>query len=379
MANYALLPQTTELPLLDRELIYVDVGSILYTTVEKHLLSNSLNKNQIKQIKFYTAVNSVGVYPRFQPEDYVYNVFPDNEITSIPNLTNIVHIDFYSLTDQKSLELLEKSKNYKNVYVFWSGGIDSTFILSAILKNWPTQDLDRLIVCCNNDSVEENPEFYKKFIDQKLKQQSMNDIVSGKIKFTNENLYSNSDTIEAVMGYGDIKIFNNMYPDIFNNKFKNHTKEIISYFGNDEFAYYAYQRILKSLRKNSIDAETIFDFLSWIDFNWSIDDNIYRSLHTWGLLEDSVEPRDFMLNNVFDWGRDIRYQTWRISAIGSNLLIDNHISTFKNIFKQYIYDFDKNLEYYLYKTSEPSNPKLKKYHHGRKLLAIDKNWTLYYR
>lgn len=379
MSNYVLLPQTTELPLLDQELIWADVGSILYTSTEKELLANAITMEQAKQVKFYTCVNSVGVYPRFQPEDYVYKVFPDKEITTNIDLTKIIPVDFYSLTDQMSLELLDKSKNYENVYHFWSGGIDSTFILSAILKNWPIHDLDRIIICCNEESVKENPTFYKKFIDQKLKQLSMNDVVSGKIKFTDRNLYSNNDTIEAVMGYGDIAVFDSKYPSIFNKKFKDHTKEIISYFGNDDFAYYAYQRILRSLRKNSIEAETVFDFLSWIDFNWSIDDNIYRSLHSWGLIADHVNPREFMLHNVFDWGRDPRYQIWRIGAIGSNLLIDDKITTFKNIFKKYIYDFDKNLDYYLYKTSEPSSPKLKKYHHGKKLLAIDKNWTLYYR
>ncbi len=380
MANYVLLPQTTtELPLLNQELIWADVGSIIYTTTEKELLVNAITKEQAKQIKFHTCVNSVGVYPRFQPDDYVYKVFPDKEITPIIDPTKIFPIDFYSLTDQISLELLDKSKNYENVCVFWSGGIDSTFGLSAILKNWPIQDLDRLIVCCNDESIKENTEFYRKFIDQKLRQVSMNDFVSGKIKFTDKNLYSNFETIEALMGYTDIAVFDDMYPSIFNKKFKNHTKEILSYFGNDEFAYYTYQRILRSIRKNSIEAETVFDFLSWIDFNWAIDDNIYRSLHEWGLIEDSVDARKFMINNIFDWGRDTRYQIWRIGAIGTNLLIDDKITTFKNIFKKYIYDFDKDLNYYLYKTSEPSTPKLKKYHHGKKLVAIDKDWNLYYR
>lgn len=53
----------------------------------------------------------------------------------------------------------------KKIYVYWSGGIDSTAVLVALLKQGAAQDV---VLVMNDVSISEYPEFYKEHIDGKL-------------------------------------------------------------------------------------------------------------------------------------------------------------------------------------------------------------------
>lgn len=380
MSKYVCLPQTDrELPLVGKELIYADLGTIVYRSLDQSILTQSFSPLDTKRLLFHTRVDSEGVYPRYDPSDYFYKVTPDTEVSTIVIPDQTQNIDFESLTDQRSLELKAKLETHDRVYVFWSGGIDSTFILSAILKNWHSADLEKLTVVCNHYSKEENPVFYEKFIKDKIATVESDLFYSDKLKFNKDNIYVAADTADVIIGYSDIGKFEKMFPGIYNNSYKKHSKEIIEYFGNDDVAYYTYQRIVKSLIKNKVEVESIFDFFWWIDFNWSFDQNIYFFLYTYSLLPEDLHPRDFMTKNLFDWCKDPRYQYWAFSSIGTSLRIKDDIKSYKYIFKKYIYDFDKNYDYFINKTREGSTTKNNSIRHGNKVVAIDKDWTLYYR
>lgn len=57
------------------------------------------------------------------------------------------------------------SSGDKKLAVLWSGGIDSTLVLSELLK---ITTPDKLVVVMNNNSIREYPDFYKKYIENKL-------------------------------------------------------------------------------------------------------------------------------------------------------------------------------------------------------------------
>ncbi len=76
-----------------------------------------------------------------------------SEIMQLPK-----HNDsFAQCADRRAIELLNVPGN---IYVLWSGGIDSTVVLTAILRNWPSEDLKRITVLCNKDSINENRNFF---------------------------------------------------------------------------------------------------------------------------------------------------------------------------------------------------------------------------
>lgn len=380
MSKYVYLPQTDiELPLLDKELIYADISSIVFRSNNGYNIVNNLTAQHNQMLSFYGAVDSEGVYPRYNPTDYPYKVSPDPEISVAVKPDPNFKDDFDTLMYKRSRELASKLTVYDRVYMFWSGGIDSTVILTAILKNWSVEELKQLTVVCNQHSVDEYPNFYQRFVKDKLDTVSSDLFFGDKIKYNHNNIYIASDTGDVVIGYNFIPYFNQKFPGLYNKSYKKHSKELIEYFGKNDIGYYAYQRIRRSLDKNNIEVDTVFDFLWWIDFNWSFDQNLYYFAHMFSLLPEELDTRKFFIDNMFDWFKVPYFQQWAFSTIGTSLRIKDDILSFKYAYKKYIYDFDKDLDYFLYKTRESSIPKNDHVHHGRKVLAIDKDWTLYYR
>jgi len=380
MSKYVYLPQTSKIiPEFKEELVYADMSTIVYKSFDKENIIENLSDNAKKFLKFHSCVDTTGTYSRFNPKDFYYDVNPDTEVTPLIDLNYNFDYDFYDLTDTRSLELIEKSNYYDKIFVFWSGGIDSTLILSAILKNCNRQVIEKLVVALNDNSINEYPDFYYQYIHDKLTTVSIDLFYSDKLKFSNKNLYVAADTADVIIGHSNIVKFDRQYPNILNDSYAKHGQKIIEYFGSNRYAYYSYQRVLRSIRQSKLDIRTVFDFLAWIEFAWSFDHNCYFYLWNYSLLPEHIDTKDFLTNNIFDWFKDIRYQYWSVSAINSDLRIRNDIKTYKYIYKKYIFDFNHDNDYFTNKIKEASTPKNMYLHHGKKLVAIDKNWTIYYR
>jgi hypothetical protein len=68
-----------------------------------------------------------------------------------------------NLLDRRANELLSRNQR---IAVMWSGGIDSTCVLSSFIKN--TQHMDQLVIYHTDRCIGENPVFYKNFIQDKI-------------------------------------------------------------------------------------------------------------------------------------------------------------------------------------------------------------------
>lgn len=380
MAKYVYLDQTIDsLPLIDKELIYADVDTIMYTTAHTELILKNLDNKSRSQAQFFISTDEKGCYPRFNVDDWMYNISPDPYITPVVDLKHVSNLDFNLITDTQSFRLRLLLEYYKNVYVFWSGGIDSTLVLAAILKHWTKDELEQLIIICNEKSIAENPLFYNKYIYNKLKTVSTDQFYKNETKFEQHSLYVSSEVADALIAYSEIKEFDQAYPGLYKQSYKKHSKEIIQYWGDDRFARDSYSILIKSLDKNNIQVDTVYDLLWWINFNWGFDLEVYYMLWQYSLLPEGFPAQQFLTRNVFDWYKIKEYQQWSISAIGTQQKIRDTITTNKYAYKKYIYDFDKNLDYFLYKEKEPSTPRNKHLHHGKKVVAVDVDWNIYYR
>ena len=89
-----------------------------------------------------------------------------NQLFAAPTVMD-VRDSLSDLLDRRACEILSVSatKNRK-IAIMWSGGIDSTCILASFIKN--TNNLDQLVVYCNDASIKENPEFYKNHVFGKM-------------------------------------------------------------------------------------------------------------------------------------------------------------------------------------------------------------------
>ena len=98
--------------------------------------------------------------------DRTGNITVPFRTSSIPNmdLPKFVKMtDSYSdVCDARAIELMEfATKRSKKIAVMYGGGIDSTIILVAFLRNFKPEFLRKnLIVLMNGDSIDENNNFY---------------------------------------------------------------------------------------------------------------------------------------------------------------------------------------------------------------------------
>lgn len=383
--KFVYLEQTTDqLPLMATDFYYINPLMILHTSQHREEILNNLDQKLKSELLF--GLHFLGpVYPRFNREDYFYKVSRSPVYHFLPNLQVKRSLSFSDITDYRSLELERLSANYKNVYLFWSGGIDSTVILSAILKNWKKDALEKLIVICNEHSIDENPVMYKNYIRDRLNVVSTDRFFSGEINFSHDNLYVDgnaADTLSATIMFYE---FDKRYPDCYNKPWKKNIDILIKFFSEyEDFNYgqYMYKKVVRSLTDNNLEVETVFDFLWWMGFNWIHDRNLYCVLWQYTpcfFADPSLNIKKFLEENMFQWFNADDYQDWRVSSIGTSELIGSNISEHKVAFKKYIFDFNKDTDYLLYKDKIASTPKNDTKSSHIILCGIDTDYNYYYR
>jgi hypothetical protein len=135
-------------------------------------------------LKFPVRTKSLFPLPRMRPFPHTYEEVCNARAVDL--LTRADHLD-------------------TSLYAFWSGGIDSTCVLVSLLKNADAADRERIVVLMSEESIAENPGFYRDHIRGKLKRKSAslfpyilgskNLIVNGE---HNDQLFG-SDIIEDVV------------------------------------------------------------------------------------------------------------------------------------------------------------------------------------
>ena len=118
---------------------------------------------------------------------------PGNPLFAAPPV-RAVNDSLSDLLDRRAVELLSMPSR---IAVMWSGGIDSTCVLTSLIKN--TSQSDQLVVYLNNNSINENPEFYKNFILDKIECRDTNSLDIGD-EFLNSHILLHGDPGDCIYG-----------------------------------------------------------------------------------------------------------------------------------------------------------------------------------
>ena len=86
----------------------------------------------------------------------------------MPRYNASAETDFDRITDARC-QWLRKHRWDRPWLLEWSGGLDSTLMICAVLKNLETQDLDNITVGMTRASLYENSQFYHDVIEHKFK------------------------------------------------------------------------------------------------------------------------------------------------------------------------------------------------------------------
>jgi hypothetical protein len=300
---------------------------------------------------------------------------PSNPLYRMPEL-KFINDSLSDLMDQRAVELYNEAKrSNKKIAVMWSGGIDSTSVLVALLKNIPTHEHGMIEVVCNSHSIFENPQFFIKYIAGKLKtQSSMLILVTN--SFLDNYILIHGDPADCLFGPSisrmQYAIRNNLHhtpwqknmdiikqplinilshKENFNriaipNEYRN--KEDINEFSKNCVEWFC-EKVSKNIIENKQEKylTTITDWYWWTYFNFKWEFSCQRPF----LYNNSGESISFEKQQ--EWAKNTffntdKFQQWSYSNL-KTLIPKSDMTQHKILIKKYIYEYSKIKEYYLYK------------------------------
>lgn len=253
---------------------------------------------------------------------------------------------FEEIVDERAIELMEKAKaSNKKLAVMYSGGIDSTVILCALLKNCSEQDIkNNVVVLLSDHSIQENPNFYNNYVIKKF------DCVSS-FRFP---YYLGNDAVIMVSGENADQLFGSQVTvkftayrsyDFLFTSIDEASDEIITWMqgrldnGYKSFAPKYFEMFKKLCDAAPIKIDTLYKFLWWINFT-----NKWQSVYV-RILPYSKNRSNIKLEEnytTFFWPE--QFQLWAMN--NTDKLVKDNEDTVKYIAKDYILKFNGDQSYY---------------------------------
>lgn len=304
------------------------------------------------------------------------------DVYKLPTYDATFAKSFAEVTDNRAREIkqLINEKNQKFA-IMYSGGIDSTLALSALIKNLTVEELKNVVVCANSQSIVENPTFWSKFIWNKFKiinstVTKYDDLIeAGYRPITADegdclfgmlfglDLYQHYDHYCSMVSESSRADLQNLKKD-FNTAHYSKFKDIIlKHFEihqvkrggihdfhvdtNPNFAELWYQKIVKNIETSLTPVHTLHDFFWWQIFNLKY---VNCAMRCAIYLNDRIDVKTVVNDWAINWFNSSDYQHWSMTNNNNGEKIQTiGAATYKMASRNYIYELDKNDWYYYFK------------------------------
>lgn len=265
-------------------------------------------------------------------------------------------------------------------YFAWSGGIDSTCALVALLKTGNQNFLNRLIIMCNQHSVMENSYFYHQYIKGKFPIVDIDHNIATEYTY-DKIVFLDGHVGDHIFG-GSNKILAKMLAkkeiDRLSLKWRNTDiyklcHEI--YPGSPKDIDVLTELTIDSIKHSPVDIVTVHDFIWWARFDMHVQDVLMMHVIP-KVAHLTPQQSQVFYNNSVRIFAEPEMQVWSMISLEqrqSQLLLDPKYSP-----KKYIYDFDKNDLYFAHKTKQTSSVKSSEDARWATLVAIDSSWNKYH-
>lgn len=295
----------------------------LYTRVFRQIMNFTWMSDRSESI--------VTPFQQFIPDEYK---IPENK--PVGNLEEVCI--------ERCVELASRNKP---IFLQWSGGIDSTLMLTFFLKSGV--DKNQITICMNPDSIKENPNFFY-------------DHIFGKFKLiaTEKHVSSKNDGVTVQAEHADQiisgMILSKIDPELANQKATpQNLLRVCEQLGFGEreaecFIFVMMQTALKSPRP----IDTVSDFSWWFNFNFR-----------WLNAKEKYRSRIGFENEYETFYSSENIQRWSIQ----------NPSPQKDLFKEIIFDYTKDEAYFQEKRKWNSMGKL---FFTRKPSLVEKDLTCHY-
>jgi hypothetical protein len=246
------------------------------------------------------------------------------------------YLSFEEQIEQHALELKTKTDN-KNVYLMYSGGIDSTSALVSMINTWG-DDLERLHILMSYRSISDFPEMWS-VINKKFKGRIINSI-DRMDKYYNNGYIITGEHGDQIFGSDQILKANTFFgKECINGKWEKYVFEFykrqftsLKYRENDCANIEQYIDIIKYTSLYApFKIKTLFDWVWWVNFTnkWQLVK--YRSL----LTEDAFNLNDKFVK-IINFYNSPSWQRWSLD--NHDKKIKDDILTYKYSAKEYIVD-----------------------------------------
>jgi hypothetical protein len=308
-----------------------------------------LYKNKITGVRYAPA-------PRMGNGPNPWNI-KINYLPSMPAVDQCSSSTFEETTDNRAQQVATAVETTDFPIVFyWSGGIDSTVMLSAAIKNFDRSLKERIVVKMTEASYYENPRFFDEFI-------------KNKIKYTTDSIAYEQSHI--VHGYGADSVWSDINSVVLNQHspgsiYQNPVTDpdqlidwLVLKLGK-ECAVWFYELIISNSNSAGIALNNYDDFWWWWCFNYIYTGNHLYSADLFYTQYTDYFDIDQFNHHVIPWYINDQYQSWSISA--RQTPFDGSIRSHKTAAKDYIFALDKNPWYrdHKFKIDSSSIPRNKK-------------------
>jgi hypothetical protein len=285
----------------------------------------------------------------YKPDIFDYKLI----VPSISDLSKITpHVlSWEELMDLRSAEL---SKINEQIFILYSGGIDSVGICASIIKNWSVEDQKKITILCTPQSYYEFPEFFKtivknwnvKYLENNLDQYAEKGyLISGMIA---DYLFLDSGLTRRAF---DLNI-----PFI---NYKDGILKIWTNMSNIKIGKEIFEKYHQIIEDSMYPIDTTLDFISWFNFS-----QFYQK----GTLSHLNQKNSFLnlknFSKVINFHDTIDFQLWHTN--NRDIIFPKKSTDYKLVCLDYINNII-NLENYISKKKFPSYGQVisgNKFNHG---------------
>jgi hypothetical protein len=252
--------------------------------------------------------------------------------------------EFEDICNERAVELLARADSLGvKMYVMFSGGIDSTLVLVSLLKHATEAQKKNITVLLSEESIIENPNFYRDHIYGKLHTESsgmFGDLLGGKHLLVsgelNDQLFGSDMVGKFILRFGAPAIHESYSRDKFSTFFQEKL--------NDMKATAFYLDLFETLKSAApIPIVTNHDYLWWINFSlkWQA---VFMRVLSYASARNVVHITPDYLNTLYvPFFCTDEFQIWSLNNLDKR--IKDSWSSYKWVCKDIIYDYTKDADY----------------------------------
>jgi hypothetical protein len=268
---------------------------------------------------------------------------------------------FEEISDEQALLIKQRINQGERFAVMFSGGIDSTVVMSALIKNLTVEELKSVVVCASVETIIENPHFWNSYVQDKFDiidsdKNKYDDIISqgytpitadegdcifgtlfGLVLYNNYDAWAGTLSNESRVELSNIK-YKISDPEIHYSRYKDLLISYLSVQADPDFGKLLYEKLVRNIDTATVPVNSLHDFFWWMIFNIKyLNCAVRGSIY----INDTMEVETVM-RKIVNWFSYPDYQRWSMVNNNNGLKIKSTPASYKTAAKDYIWEFDRN-------------------------------------